>query len=118
MDFNPIQSNLIQWFIIGVDRLPLHEIQTLKPINNPPKNRIQLIQFGQARVGDKKLAIIGIGATICHGDHTTTIMFQGFNQLILEWVFVDALASFTRVCGVTALDYEPFYVPVEFCVVV
>lgn len=66
MDTNLINYNFIQRFITSIDWLSLHNHQCLKPINDLPKDRVDIILMTQFFVGQEKLAFVCIGPIICH----------------------------------------------------
>ena len=75
---------------------------------------MHVIKSRSNRCGNKKLGIIGIWATVGHGQHPDLIVLMN-EILILECVSVYTFSTCSiPVCYVTALDHEPWDYPVEF----
>lgn len=61
-------------------------------------------------VGDKKLATIGIGPTVCHRYNATLGVLERVNNFIRKLPVrsrKDAFAAFASPCGITALRRKP-----------
>ena len=61
MNLYVVQSNIIQGLVVFPHRLPFHQIQTFKAIQNSTENCILFVQFGKSGIGEEKLAPICVG---------------------------------------------------------
>ena len=57
-------------------------------------------------VSDEKLALVSVSPAIGHRKQAPPVVLKSVGKLILEWLVVNALASFASACGVPSLNDE------------
>lgn len=100
-------------------RLPidLHLLQPpqrrLRPLNNPPENRILPIQMRRCAVRDEELTPVGAGPAIGHADGAARVVAQRGADLVVEGGVPDRGAAFAGAGWVAGLDHEAWDGAVE-----
>uniref|UniRef100_A0A0E9WTS7 Uncharacterized protein n=1 Tax=Anguilla anguilla TaxID=7936 RepID=A0A0E9WTS7_ANGAN len=101
-----------------VNRKFLQFVKCLQSIYNFSKNSVFHVKMGLLAVSEEKLGSIGVGAIVCHGNHTSNIMLKMFIEFILKFSAPDTCPSFPCTCGVSCLYHEAFNIPVKNAAIV
>lgn len=90
--------------------IDLHLLQPpqrrIRPLNDPPKNRILPIQMRRRAVRDEELTPVGARPAIGHADGAARVVAQSGADLVVEGRVPDGGAAFAGAGGVTGLDHE------------
>ena len=108
-------QGLIIWLI---NRLLFHQVQSIKPIYDPPEHCVFAVQFWAPAVSYEKLTPIRVRPAISHWQNPSTVVFQTIHDLVLKWLPVNTLTTLPCVSWVAALNNEAFNVAVEYGVVI
>lgn len=84
--------------------------------NNPTERTKQCIFEIQMRlcgICEEKLALIWIGARVCHRNHATISVFQIVFEFIFKFSAPNGIASFARASWIASLNDESFDISVE-----
>ena len=103
----------IQWSVVGVNRLSLHQIQGLKSIyylslkeKYSAESCVLFVQFWHSVVCEEELTSVCVGPTVCHWKDASSIVLYCVYYLVLELWSVYTLAHLSCACGISALNYE------------
>ncbi len=67
-------------------------------------HRVLAVEAGFWRESDEELAAVGVGAAVCHTDHTTLVMLQYWHKLVGKCCTPRALAAAAGGSGIAALS--------------
>ena len=85
MDGHVVDLDLVQRHVVVVHRLPLHQLQTIKPIYHSAEYCIRFVQLVLFGVRDEELALVAVWTAVRHRNHPPLIVLQCLYYLVFEW---------------------------------